>query len=904
VTPERLARVRTPLVIALTSFAASFAVYAMTAARSLYWGDSAEFVAVAETLGIAHPPGYPLYTLLGALAVRLPFGTPFFRMSLVSSLFASGAVAAAALTVWVWTGSPGASGRNSSRGPLPRVAGSLLAGLILAFGPTFWSQAVVPEVYTLSAFLTLSAVLLFSVWSTSPPGRDADGPHGREAAPPCLAGDGPVRLMGVTFGLALAHHLTAALLVPPIALGLLRRRRPCPSARAVLAALGLVILGLSLYAYLPLRSSHNPAMLWTPIGSWSDLAAHVGGAQYASRLFAAPLAGLAHKMRAFAVGLPDEVTWPALLLAVVGFVALFVRVRRVAFVLSGWSVLVIAHAAVYKIPDIESYYIPFYSVLAMAGGFGLFAVSSAAWWRRAAPAVGRLALLCVPLVVVPHARENWEANDLRLRRDGQLYVDRMLDFVEPGGVVVAMTDRILFPLWHARYVERTREDFAVISVREHAPHLEWWYPDVRFPTEGELCADFESTPVPGLPTRVTVPIGNYLPLFVSMNVGDRPVYVDPDLARRVFLDHSVQRGILVEIGLTPSHPPESSARTAHDAFWNRVLAGLATDPALDAGTAEVYAKTLAEHGMLGLESGDAASAVSALERACALAPWVAFCHNNLGVAYDRIGRYDDSIAEFETALALEPGLAAPHYNIARAAARRGDEERVRSELEAAIGLEPGNPSYRIELGALLESAAEFELAEEQYREAAGRSEGDWGASLAYGDFLTRMRRYSEAVAAYQHAEELRPGSPNALRALGRCYWALDDREQALEVTRRLVELQPHNPAAKFDLALMLHRSGRGRQAARLLDDVIRLLPNMWEARALKASILAELGRYWEARGLFEQAVELGASGEAFWDAWGDMEASLGDEERERAVRERASSANGSGEEGSPAAVAE
>jgi Flp pilus assembly protein TadD len=901
VTSERLARVRTPSVLALTTFAASFAVYAMTAARSLCWGDSAEFVAVARTLGIAHPPGYPLYTLLGALAVRLPIGTPFFRMSLLSALFASGAVAAAVLTVWVWSGSLGKSGHDSPRDPLPRVAGSLLAGFVLAFGPTFWSQAVVPEVYTLSAFLTLSAVFLFSVWSTRP---DGGGPRDRRGVPSCLGGDGPVRLLGLTFGLALAHHLTAALLIPPVALALMSGRRRCPSAPVVLAALGLVVLGLSLYAYLPLRASQDPAMLWSPIASWSDLAAHVGGTQYASRLLAAPLAGVAHKMRAFASGLPAQTTWPALVLAVIGFVALFRGLRRVAFVLSAWGVLVLAHAAVYKIPYIEVCYIPFYAVLAMAGGLGLHAVAAAGWWRRAAPAPGWLAILCVPLVVVPHARGNWTANDFRTRNDGQLYVDRILEFVEPGGVVLAMTDRILFPLWHARYVERAREDFAVISVREHAPHLERWYPDLRFPTERELCANFESTPAPGRLARVSLPIGNYLPLFVSMNVSDRPVYADPDLARRVFLDYSIPRGVLVEIGDALVGPRDGKARAEHDAFWDRVLAGLATDPALHAGTAEVYAKALAEHGMLRLESGEVASAVDVLERACALAPWVAFCHNNLGVAYDRIGRYEESIAEFETALMLEPGLAAPHDNIAQSAARTGDDARVRSELEAAIRLDPDTPSYRIELGLLLEDAEEFEAAEEQFREAAARSQNDWGASLAYGDFLTRRRRYSEAVAAYQHAEELRPGSPNALRALGRCYWALDDREQALEVTRRLVELQPHNPAAKFDLALMLQRSGRGREAARLLDDVIRILPNMWEARALKASILGDLGRYWEARNLFEQAVELGASGDAFWETWGEMEASLGDAGREEAVRERANSAGEPGATEEPAAVAE
>jgi len=88
--------------------------------------------------------------------------------------------------------------------------------------------------------------------------------------------------------------------------------------------------------------------------------------------------------------------------------------------------------------------------------------------------------------------------------------------------------------------------------------------------------------------------------------------------------------------------------------------------------------------------------------------------------------------------------------------------------------------------------------------------------------------------------------------------------------------------------VMLHSSGRGREAVVLLDDVIRILPNMWEARALKAGILGELGRHWEARGLFEEAIELGAGGDVFWSTWISMEASLGKDGIESQVRDLAS----------------
>ena len=72
-------------------FAGSFLVYLGTLAPSVatIFDDSLEFQLVCYQPGIAHPTGYPLYTLLGKLFTFLPLGNVAYRINLMSAFFAS-----------------------------------------------------------------------------------------------------------------------------------------------------------------------------------------------------------------------------------------------------------------------------------------------------------------------------------------------------------------------------------------------------------------------------------------------------------------------------------------------------------------------------------------------------------------------------------------------------------------------------------------------------------------------------------------------------------------------------------------------------------------------------------------------------------------------------------------------
>ena len=77
---------RHPLSLAGWVAAGTFAVYLATVCPTVPFGDGGELIAAADSLGVAHPPGYPLYTTLGWGALHVLPGEPALRMNLLSAL--------------------------------------------------------------------------------------------------------------------------------------------------------------------------------------------------------------------------------------------------------------------------------------------------------------------------------------------------------------------------------------------------------------------------------------------------------------------------------------------------------------------------------------------------------------------------------------------------------------------------------------------------------------------------------------------------------------------------------------------------------------------------------------------------------------------------------------------------
>src|SRR6266513_2390005 len=80
-------------------FLVALLLYSWTLAPTVTLTDSGELIIVAQGLGVAHPPGFPLWVILAHLASIVPFGNVAVRINFSSALFAALASAMLALVV-------------------------------------------------------------------------------------------------------------------------------------------------------------------------------------------------------------------------------------------------------------------------------------------------------------------------------------------------------------------------------------------------------------------------------------------------------------------------------------------------------------------------------------------------------------------------------------------------------------------------------------------------------------------------------------------------------------------------------------------------------------------------------------------------------------------------------------
>lgn len=418
------------LLAAVGVFAAMTVFFACMARRQPSFGDTPELMTVAVNLGIAHPTGYPLLTILGRAASLVPVSTVAWRLGFLVGLVAALAAGGMCLLVHRAFGS---------------VWAAIVAGLVLGLTPVLWENGTRFEVYTLNAFFIVSVVLLASmVWS-------------REGLPPRIRGR-YLYLTMFTAGLGLSHHLTFIAILPAAAWIALRNRGIwLPKRRQIWLGVLTFVLGLTPWLYLPIRGHlpYDPYTCWASLDNLDALIGHMTARQYGPRLLAYSVPAVPMLARRD-LGALWEQFGPLLVLIPFGFLALKKRAREV---IEGGLVLIVINLTLffgYAVGDYDVFFVPTYIGLCILLGAGVAWLTAWLATMRCKQLAFIPALIAIVLLAV-----QLPGRYARLRPSPESfpmdYVHKLADSVPRDAVIVFggqwnNLDSLIFPLIHAKRV--------------------------------------------------------------------------------------------------------------------------------------------------------------------------------------------------------------------------------------------------------------------------------------------------------------------------------------------------------------------------------------------------------------------------------------------------------------------
>jgi len=588
-------------------FLSGLILLSLTWTDAIQVADSGELVAAACNLGVAHPPGYPLYTLLGHVMCLLPGSTEAGRVAWLS-------VGAGLLAMLlVYTIVVRAGGR-----PWAAAAGALT----LASGDIFWRYSSLPEVFGLNAALCLG-VLFVSLEAT----RSEGASRGRQVIWSMLC--------GLTAGLALSNHHSAVWVLPVAVPAVLLPLRPVWALGARVAA-GLAggLLGLSPYLHLLLA---DPKILprWGDTSTWSGFLVHFLRQDYGT--FSLSVGGKASQYEAlgyFFQRLPGQLTWVLWAAALAGVVALMGRATRSPWADisglrlgragAGWFALacLLAGPGFFTLFNlgsagteamvVERFFILPVSLLCVCVGLGLNwldrAVLAMPDFQRTAP-LWRVAAFVVLGITALGNHSHADVSDNYAVED---YAYNLLSSVDEGALVLGIGDVDTFSVMHAQRVLGYRPDVQFINVKLL---LYPWYVAQK------------KRERPGLKYTFTRGNVNSIQLIRQEMARGVPVYLASAYNKKVLRAFAgYPYGPLIRL-LSPfaSSPPPAWVLERNERLYERFLRrGPLPDPKVDPWSAQMhesYAAAWQSIAGAALASGDRKTALRALSHAREWAPW-------------------------------------------------------------------------------------------------------------------------------------------------------------------------------------------------------------------------------------------------------------------------------------------
>jgi hypothetical protein len=481
-------------------------------------GDSGDLVTAAATGGVPHPPGYPLYTLLGFFLNKLPLFSPAWRVGLLSSIFQSLSIVLVFFITTLLT--------------KKRVCG-LFSAATIAGTYLFFYYSITPEVFALLNFFLASILYILFLWYET-----------RSSVYFYLA--------AFVFFLSLSHHHVILFGLPAFALGILHFKKNIFEKKTFSIILVLAVLGLLPYVYAPIAGRSNSIIYWNnpktlegflKLVSRADYGTFQSGGVYGEL----PIQRLL-SVKAFGQFVLSDFGWGGILFACIGAWWLYKKKRwhakilGVALFFFGPFFFFYASFPIvnnFTLGIYERFLLPSYVILSIFIGVAIlplltFATRSISLFiankflRKFAIAIVVCLIFLYPLRLSYQTLRISQglAHDMTANRLGE----DILSQTKPGAVVILSGDTALFISQYVRYALGFRQDTKVIHANgllnnEYPKVVQSVFPELA--TSDKRGADFFQD-------------------FIQGNIDRFPIYVNQihPIPEGMFL---VPRGLLYEL---------------------------------------------------------------------------------------------------------------------------------------------------------------------------------------------------------------------------------------------------------------------------------------------------------------------------------------------------------------------
>ncbi|MBK6878211.1 MAG: DUF2723 domain-containing protein [Ignavibacteria bacterium] len=459
----------------IAAFIFPFILYVVTLAPSVTFIDSGELAAVATKLGVAHPTGYPLFTVIGNVFTKLPVGDPVYRLNLMCAFLSSFAIMLffnmlLSLTVKIADGL-----KESKLSETILLNVSLAASLVLAYSRTFWDTANAIEVYSLHTVLLIANLFLI---------LKASGEIDRNSE---LTHDRFWLVFAFVLGLSFTNHLSTIFLsVGCLYLYFAVNGFGQLSFKRIMFMAIPFLLGISVYVYLIVRAD-NEVLSWGNPHNFENFWRHFTGKQFSVWMFSS-FENAEKQFTYFTKNFPMEYAVFPLMFAVPGLFLLFKEARRIFNFTLLLFLFCIIYAINYDIYDIDSYFLLAFIVAVIWVCMGLLWLVSKVKDNASTISFAFLLLPLMPLVM------NFEKTDESKNYFVDDYTNNVFKSADKNAIIMSTQwDFWISSSIYQQFVRNIRPDIAVIDkelLRKswYFEYLKKHYPDICEKSKVEIDA--------------------------------------------------------------------------------------------------------------------------------------------------------------------------------------------------------------------------------------------------------------------------------------------------------------------------------------------------------------------------------------------------------------------------------